>query len=246
MKTPVTSLVMYIALLCIFSPEISALSCSPGSYYPGGSSCVPCSAGYYCPQTYVVSKDSCPPGTIMPREGAVSINECEACPIGKLAPSSASKTCLDCPRGFYCPRTRTSNGRPCPPGTYQPIMGAVSVASCLTCLPGTLVVYNGAASCFPCPDGYTCPDPSFEPIALSTTASPTDNRTNTTSTPLPTSNRTNTTNTTPPTTSLTTTNWFNNFFGNFWRKIRWLVICCMNNNDYVFHFHITDRRFFRS
>ena len=103
MKTSFKSLLICSTLLCLLLPGASAISCSAGSYYPGGSICVPCSPGYFCPQTETVDWDSCPPGTFQPNEGAISDAACLKCPLGMLGLYSGASQCYPCPNGYSCP-----------------------------------------------------------------------------------------------------------------------------------------------
>jgi len=119
--------------------------CPPGTFGKMGSTCAPCTAGYYC-------------------VGGLQI----LCPAGNLSLAGASECTLPCPAGFYCPGV--GYAKPCsPPGTYS-LGGAAT--NCTPCRAGyqcptpfsqDFCPVNtwsapGATSCtLPCPAGVTCP-----------------------------------------------------------------------------------------
>jgi len=119
--------------------------CPSGTYGKMGSTCTPCTAGYFC----------------------VGGNR-TVCPAGFLSLEGASQCTVPCPAGSYCPQV--GYALPCPTaGTYS--LGGAAY-NCTICKGGyqcpTFVSQDfcpantwsapGSTSCaLPCPAGVTCP-----------------------------------------------------------------------------------------
>ncbi|EQC38608.1 hypothetical protein, variant [Saprolegnia diclina VS20] len=127
--------------------------CPPGTYCPAGTSnpipcpsgtyssvkqlanvtqCLPCSAGYSCPNT----------GTILPSV---------PCPPTVYCPGNNVQ--VTCPVGHYCPGGVLTAPVPCAAGSFANITG---LAACFGC-PARSYCYTGTVIPVPCPAGYYCP-----------------------------------------------------------------------------------------
>lgn len=141
--------------------------CPKGTYNPeeGGknsSACLPCEAGYTCPETGLQSyinhpcpirhfcksgsaePTPCPAGTYRALQRGMSVDSCSICPAGHYCEeaSFAPKECI----------STTSNASYCPEGSSAPV----------TCPAG---YYCGFRTSTPmdCPSGYYCPVNTFQP-----------------------------------------------------------------------------------
>ncbi|KAI0228985.1 hypothetical protein LSAT2_020568 [Lamellibrachia satsuma] len=108
--------------------EEECLPCTGGFYCPGSavvSPDLPCSAGYYCKQggrtaTPVQGQyaDPCPVGHYCPEQTAEPIK----CPVGTFSNNTKLRNetdCIQCTRGFYCDVLGlTEPTGPCSPGFY--------------------------------------------------------------------------------------------------------------------------------
>ncbi|XP_074158322.1 uncharacterized protein LOC141562243 [Sminthopsis crassicaudata] len=165
------------------------LPCEPGTFspMPGMSTCFPCPGGtfcqqaasvepticpkgYYCP-AHSASALPCPEGTLNSLEGAISLNACQSCPMGRYCPREGSwQPGGLCSAGYYCeggaiwpiPKRTAAfplNG-PCPKGHYCP----EGTLTPLPCPKGTLRNTTGGSSegsCLPCPAGFFCSAPGL-------------------------------------------------------------------------------------
>ena len=77
-----------------------------------------------------------------------------SCSRGKIFESGS---CKPCPPGTYQPFESSipypNRCEKCPAGTFNPHFGAVAVALCRPCYPGTATNTPGSTSCTPCPSG---------------------------------------------------------------------------------------------
>ena len=174
MKVRLISIWISVVFLHISSiREIAANLCPVGSWsdnYDDVSHCLPCASGHYCPLETAFGRGTvlkaCLPGTYLPYTGASSIDECSKCHFGTYAAGEGYAECYKCPRGTYCDVTGLTAHKSCPSGTYQPDLGGTSFSACLQCPSGTIQPQTGGYECYPCPDGYTCTDPTQRPVPI--------------------------------------------------------------------------------
>lgn len=143
--------------------------------------CMPCPAGYYCPNLGTVVPTACGTGKYSP-EGQIECTSCEAGYICKLTatadtdkePCAAGYHCeasfelayepqhidttYSCPPGYYC-GDGTVAAVACPAGYYQPTYGAIDVSECLEVPKGyyTAAVGQGDFYSNKCEPGFYCP-----------------------------------------------------------------------------------------
>ncbi|OQS01038.1 hypothetical protein ACHHYP_01968, partial [Achlya hypogyna] len=131
--------------------------------------CLPCPAGYSCPDTgTVVPSAPCPPTVFCPGN-----NTQTTCPVGHYCPGgvltaplpcragtfaniTGLPACFGCPTRFYC-EIGAVNPVPCNSGYYCP--SNTSVATQFPCPPGTfssVASLASASECAPCPAGQYC------------------------------------------------------------------------------------------
>lgn len=114
----------------------------PDGYYNNlhmqvsSGSCIPCLAGYSCPQGST-NPQPCPAGYYCPGLTGQPV----PCPVGfyggeRMGLETVGE-CYTCPAGHYCNGTGNRNPTPCPAGQYQPD--------------------SNMGSCIPCPSGWACP-----------------------------------------------------------------------------------------
>ena len=128
--------------------------CSAGSFCPVNSTApIPCAAGSYAPVTSRATCLLCPPGSWTAVNGSSfcdqfclrgyasadmggsSINSCTACKAGSYGKSEGASVCTQCPVG-----------------TSSSVIAAISLDTCIACLPGTFAS-SGSSSCSLCPTG---------------------------------------------------------------------------------------------
>ena len=118
----------------------------------------PAEPGYYCDGSSTCElKESCPPGTENPNNGASSLADCTACADGYYAPSSGTVHCTACPAGFDCGDKITPIQ--CETGTYSHKLQL----NCTTCEPGKYQTNTAQSTCIDCPVSYDCSDPKTPP-----------------------------------------------------------------------------------
>jgi hypothetical protein len=163
---------------------VDPIPCTPGTYniHRGAYSsknCLPCPAGYACPDAGTVephvlcipgyyctegtkypSQHPCPAGTKNNKYGAISVTECERCDEGKACkPGTGHGTlaALDCTAGYYCPlRTEYPNQWPCPAGTYTDKTYLFHISQCSICPKGKYCI-EATVNPETCLAGYYCP-----------------------------------------------------------------------------------------
>ena len=138
----------------------TCLPCEPGySSAPGSSACVACEAGSFaavagspfctlCNETSYSNITAatacapCPPETLTPEPGALSVDSCAfssiiGCPPGYKPGSGTS--CVECPLGSYNAVDGALSCTSCGIGFYSNVTGATNSSSCrpLECFPGT-------------------------------------------------------------------------------------------------------------
>ena len=117
-------------------------------YFGNTSTCTPCGAGKYNPNTNSTSSSaclSCPAGTY---QGSTGASSCGKCAAGTYSTGGAT-VCTKCPAGSYNQSEGNSSCTTCPAGYY--CGGGVAKAQCTA---GTYST-GGAGSCTSCPSGYT-------------------------------------------------------------------------------------------
>ena len=157
--------------------------------------CITCDEGTYCPVGSASAID-CSPGTVAPKAG---MGTCENCAAGTFQQEAGKTACDACPPGSYClegaaaalpcPAGEFSNetglhGRegcsPCPVGTFC-FAGSTAAKSCSkgtyaaaersqlcnACPEGKYQGDEGASACSECGDGFTCPEGSVVQIPAS-------------------------------------------------------------------------------
>lgn len=140
-----------------------ASKCPQGTYNPisratNESACLPCKAGYTCPEEGQSDfTDICPVGNYCPEN---SIEPVE-CPRGTFRNSTGGQQtddCATCPEGHYCP-LGTSDPVLCGPATYC-IAGSREEVTC----PSGHYCKIGDSSPRVCPAANYCPEGSSSPI----------------------------------------------------------------------------------
>ena len=130
--------------------------CPYGSFCAEGAGAAACPVGHYCPEsTNSTDEFPCPEGTYRDTPGAVDIQQCRPCGLGKFCTeasvspgacgvgtyndfSNMAAECKLCPAGYECPETSgTIHAAPCERGSYSEL---------------------GAAACTYCPPGHFCPE----------------------------------------------------------------------------------------
>lgn len=125
------------------------LLCPPGTFSQSTaatsiSACRPCSPGFYCNGSGLISpRGLCESGFFCRNGSAVSR------PFG--FPETVGSIC---PRGHFCPKG-SSEPIPCPPGMYSNVSGASSCSICPAGFFCTGGVDDYAKT--PCPPGFFCP-----------------------------------------------------------------------------------------
>nr|PIL98506.1 GCC2 and GCC3 domain-containing protein [Toxoplasma gondii COUG] len=157
-------------------------ACDPGYFfYPklGGSYCLPCPAGNYCPKLFVMPTP-CPRGTYCPQQ-SIQPKPCtagfycarpwlppEPCPYGMMSGPGADR-CTPCPEGYSCPDAPLMRTQKCPDKTRSFLRNP----KCLRCDDrGDTYCSHSAhvnicyspeeipdpdrSRCIPCPAGHEC------------------------------------------------------------------------------------------
>lgn len=153
--------------------SIECTNCTAGRYarLEGQTTCESCPAGFECQNTYEATP--CDPGTFS--EG--NQTKCSACPAGYACSSTGASPrvcadgsysltnwqyCVVCPPGHYCINVAYPPTK-CAAGTFT---AAGNATHCDTCPVGRYTGnVTGSATCILCPRGYSCYDPTVEPIA---------------------------------------------------------------------------------
>ena len=141
-EQPVTGILCPAGNFCPLGSKIP-LPCPPGTFNEQETStsqadCTPCSAGYLCSSTGMITPGSeCPPKFY--------------CPTG----TAGSGTAIICPSGSFC---KNGSARPslCPKGTYQTLEGS---SFCHVCPSGKFCP-EGTSNPLNCPLGSYCPEGS--------------------------------------------------------------------------------------
>ena len=164
-------------LFCVFISGSSTPSrCPIGTFNnavggPSATSCMDCTAGYYCNQTALVAEEGqCPQGfwceskTIVPYRVCPAGSMCPTgsakpilCPHGTYQDQSGQWTCKDCPSGHHCIGTGNTNYTLCGPGSYCPQNTKFSTE--FLCPNGTFSNISGLvseANCTLCPPTMYC------------------------------------------------------------------------------------------
>ena len=144
----------------------SCYICPEGHYCVGTDEAILCPQGYYCGTGTGLDWEPCPKGTYGSREGLSSVNQCILCPGGYYCDSSgAINVSGSCSDGYYCTIAVTiatptqgndGNGSYCPIGHYCPEMSSMP----LPCEAGSYAPVTGLSLCYPCLQGYYCPEGS--------------------------------------------------------------------------------------
>ncbi|XP_068123186.1 proprotein convertase subtilisin/kexin type 6-like [Hyperolius riggenbachi] len=160
---------------CINSTD--CLPCTFGFYQPqsGQSSCVPCPAGFYSNTSASVTCQSCLPGFFSNESASVL---CTPCGKGSFSAVQNATQCQLCAPGSYCNISNCSICALCPAGEEAVDSGS---AECFPCLPGTyrgledprclscqngdFQVNPGSDHCDLCPEDHYCPAPDVDPIS---------------------------------------------------------------------------------
>ncbi|ETO67181.1 hypothetical protein F444_15794 [Phytophthora nicotianae P1976] len=128
--------------------------CTRGHYCPQGTSNpIPCLPGTYSETTQNVNASyclPCSPGFICSASGIVT--PFEKCPAGFICPGGESTATQLCHKGSECPEG-SFEPRPCPAGTFADEKG---LASCKLC-PERYYCEAGSFTPLICPQGYYCP-----------------------------------------------------------------------------------------
>ncbi|WAR11135.1 hypothetical protein MAR_036211 [Mya arenaria] len=146
----------------------------------------PCQAGHIClsgigvsdpDNSYlpngVTTPATCPPNSLVDKEGAISQAECQPCPGGRIYPENSTVS-EPCWRGYYCmslnvyfslPPQVTMDPAMCPNGTYNDQTRMSDSSACLLCPAGYFCDEEGIANYTtkPCPLGYFCVNASIYP-----------------------------------------------------------------------------------
>jgi len=135
------------------------------------TSCLQCTAGFYCPlYSTTANQIACPKGSYCPAGSSSALIS----PTGTYNPNIQMSAPMICPAGYYCPQgtinplgcTQGSycpagSGSPtsCPTGTYNNQVNSSSISDCLLCPTGTYNNFGtgGLTICKPCSRGYYCP-----------------------------------------------------------------------------------------
>ena len=153
----------------------TASPCPPGTYAPSSgaedmSFCLPCEAGYYCPnestvlfthtpcpigsycESGSVIPTPCPSGTHRNTTRAMNISECYLCPSGLYCADNGTVHGVPCAITESCPEGSVAP-LPCPPGFYCPEPDLR-----LPCPPGQYCP-EGSSTFIPCPRNHYCEQP---------------------------------------------------------------------------------------
>ena len=157
--------------------------CPAGFYCLQSGVPIACKKGFYCPNGTGHDLRSCPRGTYGPERQYDELKDCKPCPAGKYCLNESAITyTADCDAGHWClsgvdrPKpvgtnftTLTSNinyscpfydgletgvGGRCPVGHFCPVGTAIPKP----CQPGTYSPIEQLAACYPCMEGYYCPN----------------------------------------------------------------------------------------
>lgn len=123
------------------------LFCGPGTYQRG-CACIPCSPGYYQPNSSQI--------------------ECIPVPVGTYQTDSGARTFITCPDGMYQSAIGQSYCNPCPPNSqtcstteFRCKKGFNQIGSgCTPCLGNTFNPTIGG-QCIPCPPNAQCTQSAF-------------------------------------------------------------------------------------
>ena len=133
--------------------SVEQIPCSEGTYQPeaGKSTCLPCTAGNYCPfsATGIAAMSPCPAGHYCPVDAAMPAGPISPTPCapGSYTAAPGVQACSPCPAGAYCAEEGLSTaGEPCPAG-YSCALGSSG--------------YAGAR----CPSGSSCPTGTSTPAS---------------------------------------------------------------------------------
>lgn len=138
---------------------LTSTSSTPSSSSEGGI----CPKGYYCPSG-TATPIPCPIGTFNAYTGKSADTDCISCTAGSYCSTLAAyEVTGDCKAGFYCVTGSTSDTPDdglCPQGSECPT-GSASPTSCDL---GKYGNFEGLASCFVCPSGFTCQGGTDDPV----------------------------------------------------------------------------------
>lgn len=147
------------------------------------SDCLPCPAGYYCPQGTSNQGIICSKGFYcLTGQMDTTVNPCPVGSYGDTEGYSNSTQCTICPAGHYCPSG--SEAEPataptkCPAGKYNPDEGTGQEINCKLCVAGRACPFEGQInSTDACGEGYYCPDGTISPTQFSCLPGTFSNRT---------------------------------------------------------------------
>ncbi len=141
--------------------------CPPGTYsgyrteLKDQSECLPCPAGYYCPQASI-DPIAVPPGSYQPYQGIADAAASGICPPGYHCPNSAMTAYKGwhCSPGYYCHAGSVSaTEKPCPEGTYSDSYEIFDAAQCYICPAGfkCAEAATSTSNMIDCPKNEYCP-----------------------------------------------------------------------------------------
>ena len=134
-KPPITCSEPEVYGTCTFETKFFAAKCQPGEYIDNhvSSSCIACTAGYYCPDGI----------------------QMQPCSEGKWSDDNAPD-CTPCSPGSYLDTWGAAECLPCEPGAYSASSGSIT---CQKCDAGYFGMgHNNLSTCDgPCEGGYYCP-----------------------------------------------------------------------------------------
>ncbi|XP_052247857.1 major surface trophozoite antigen 11-like [Dreissena polymorpha] len=150
----------------------ACISCYSEVSAAGASTCVPCTAGFRCPDTIFANKaarvspmyslegektcNSCPTGYYCPTASSAPLK----CSAGK-EPTSARTRCQDCSSGYY---SDGSFCAVCPPGHK---CAGTGLADPVACSSGEYQSSTGRTSCRTYPAESHCADKTIAPVSCS-------------------------------------------------------------------------------
>ena len=154
----------------------SSNPCAPGTYSTSGfSACLTCPEGQFSSSSGATNCELCPAGFECNATGLIAScldsgshaaegsGSCTECAAGRFAPGrdggsdGDNSTCELCTAGHFCV---DGIGVECLVGQYS----SAGQSECFDCPLGLYQPSNASQTCLSCPGGYSCSDPTTDPV----------------------------------------------------------------------------------
>lgn len=120
----------------------------------------PCPVGHYCPEG-TAFKRPCPPGRIREKPGAIKESDCDLCSLGHFCLGGRAEADGPCAPRYHCEK---GSSDPKPANSLCPPQFRCPNGTKIACPKNSWNKLKGQIECFPCPDGFLCPDGAKDPV----------------------------------------------------------------------------------